>query len=374
MSPTQAFGVYPAEGTAGDEVSSTYEGRHVTLTAAELLTSDGSGIATKGLPCVFGIAGDFNGVGVCFKTGTTTDLIAIDTEGIWDLSVVATDDDGASLVVGGEQLYINKATGIISKISAPATQLSFGYALGQVTAGNTAVIAVKVHWDPLVDTVLEVRGTPGDGIVFVSVGKSGNPLTYAASGDKAVEVWNKFTLATAGAFYGIESDVSYEPATSGRGTPIGIVGRVHLAANKTFTGGQAAMYAVQGQLDFADGATVNQASSVFAGLRGVMTSSGTPVYTAFDTITGIYIDNLDSKDKAGIGAKGAYLASFQNHGGTLDAALHLRGNNKIGFILSLLTFGGVTPAIGSGAKSGAPVKWLRIELDGVEHFINAYPS
>ncbi len=146
--PTQAFGLYPAEGTAGDQVSSTYEGRHVTVTAAELLTSDGSGVATKGLPCIFGIVAGNHGVGVCLKTGTTTDKIAIDTEGIWDLSVVANDDDGASLVTGGDPLYINTSTGIISKIRSNASQIPFGYALGQVTAAATAVIAVKVHWDP----------------------------------------------------------------------------------------------------------------------------------------------------------------------------------------------------------------------------------
>ena len=146
--PTQDFGVYPDSLTAGTEVSSTYEGRHVTVTAAELLTSDGSGVATKGLPCVFGIVAGNHGVGVCFATGTTTDLIPIDTEGIWNLSVVASDDAGNSLVTGGDPLYINTTTGVISKIRNNATQIPFGYALGQVAAGETAVIAVKVHWDP----------------------------------------------------------------------------------------------------------------------------------------------------------------------------------------------------------------------------------
>jgi len=153
--PTQDFGVYPDSLTAGTEVSSTYEGRHVTVTAAELLTSDGSGIATKGLPCVFGLIAGNQGVGVCFATGTLTDLIAIDTEGIWNLSVVATDDGGAMLVSGGDPLYIHRTTGVISKIRNNATQIPFGYALGQITAGATAVIAVKVHWDPISHWLLD---------------------------------------------------------------------------------------------------------------------------------------------------------------------------------------------------------------------------
>ena len=148
--PDQDFGVYQDGLTAGTEVSSTYEGRHVTMTAAELLTSAGSGVATKGLPCVFGLVAGAQGVGVCFNSGTTTDLIAVDTEGIWNLSVVASDDAGASLVVGGDPLYINRLTGVISKIRANITQVPFGYALGQATGDDSAlVIAVKVHWDPI---------------------------------------------------------------------------------------------------------------------------------------------------------------------------------------------------------------------------------
>ncbi len=172
MTPTQAFGGYPAEGVAGGEVSSTYAGRHVTLTAAELLTSAGSGVATKGLPCVFGIIAGNIGVGVCLKTGTGTTLIAIDTEGIWDLSVVANNDDGGSLVTGGDRIYINVLTGVLSKISNAVTQIPFGYALGQVAAAATAVIAVKVHFDsPLTSgfgrkSIDHVRGTNAVPIVW----------------------------------------------------------------------------------------------------------------------------------------------------------------------------------------------------------------
>jgi len=153
--PTQDFGVYPDALTAGTEVSSTYEGRHVTVTAAELLTSDGSGIATKGLPCVFGLIAGNQGVGVCFNSGTTTDLIAVDTEGIWNLLVSADDDGGAMLVSGGDPLYIHRTTGIISKIRNNATQIPFGYALGQIAAGEDVVIAVKVHWDPISHWLLD---------------------------------------------------------------------------------------------------------------------------------------------------------------------------------------------------------------------------
>lgn len=164
MSP--AFGVYPiadALPASDHQISSTYEGRHVTLTAAELLTSAGSGVATKGLPCVFGLTG-LQGVGVCLTSGTLTDLIAIDTEGIWNLDVHAEDDGGAgSAVAGGDLLYINVATGVISKISNQATQIPFGIAYGIITAGNTERIAVKVHFDPSLDNAKRTYMTVATG-------------------------------------------------------------------------------------------------------------------------------------------------------------------------------------------------------------------
>lgn len=139
-------GVYPAADalTAGDEISSTYEGRHVTLYASEL--THAGAVVTKGLPVVFQ-----NACGVAFKTEVAgTDLIAVDTEGIWVESVVAVNDFGNSAVVPGDLLYINTTTCIISKISSELTQIPFGYALGSIGDGSTATIAVKVHFDPVV--------------------------------------------------------------------------------------------------------------------------------------------------------------------------------------------------------------------------------
>ena len=145
--PTQAYGVYAAEGTAGDQISSTYEGRHLTMQASEL--THAGAVVTKGLPVVFGTVAGNHGVGIALNTEVAgTDLIAIDTEGSWNVSVVATDDAGNSLVTGGDPLYINTTTCIVGKIRNLVTQIPFGYALGQVAAAATAVIAVKVHWDP----------------------------------------------------------------------------------------------------------------------------------------------------------------------------------------------------------------------------------
>lgn len=142
------FGVYKAvdEYAAGEEVSSTYEGRHITVLESEIThPSHTDGLVDKGDPVVIGA----QAVGVAFKSAVAdTDLIAIDTEGIWGLSVVGSDDAGNSAVAGGDLIYINTSTCVLSKISSPATQIPFGYALGVVGSGATGIIAVKTHYDP----------------------------------------------------------------------------------------------------------------------------------------------------------------------------------------------------------------------------------
>lgn len=147
-------GVYEANLTAGTEVSSTYEGRHLTFLANEINFGNVLAVVTKGYPVLVGE----NIVGVPFKTEVNrTDQIAIDTEGIWNLSVVATDEDGSVAVVRGDELFIDKASCVLSKNRNKNTHVHFGYALGVISSGNTAVIAVKVHWNP--DDSFEKVGT-----------------------------------------------------------------------------------------------------------------------------------------------------------------------------------------------------------------------
>ncbi|MDD4986149.1 MAG: DUF2190 family protein [Dehalococcoidales bacterium] len=147
------YGVYTA-GTAGDEVSSTYEGRHLTFSESQLThPTHADGFVDKGDPVLVGE----NIVGVAFlDAAAATDLIPIDTEGIWQLSVVATNQNGNSAVAVGDELFINKSTCIISKNYDKNVSVRFGYALYPITGGATDVIPVKVHFDP--DDELEQVG------------------------------------------------------------------------------------------------------------------------------------------------------------------------------------------------------------------------
>jgi hypothetical protein len=236
------FGVYPAYDvlTAGDEVSSTYEGRHVTLLESELIHKAGNvgGFVNKGDAVVFGTVA-LQGVGVAFKTAVAaTDLIAIDTEGIWALPVVASNDNGASAVVGGDPLFINTTTAVISKIKTAATQIPFGYALGAIAAG-THVIAVKVHYDqkfvPQIGTIsqtfaradmtdnagtatgyidlttqLPAGAIPTGWKLLTNLGFTGDPATAVVSVGIAGDL-DRFSADTTGSVYVTGVTVGSEP-------------------------------------------------------------------------------------------------------------------------------------------------------------------
>ena len=149
-----AYGAYPIADALdpGDEISSTYEGRHITLLESDLIhPAHADDFVDKGDPVV-SATGKPDIVGVAFKSAAAaTDQIAIDTEGIWNLDVVAANDAGNVAVAGGDVIYINTTTAVLSKISNQATQVVFGVAMGIITSGNTEAIAVKVHRDPSLD-------------------------------------------------------------------------------------------------------------------------------------------------------------------------------------------------------------------------------
>jgi len=150
-------------------VSSTYEGRHVIIEEQDCVHG-GAALLSKGTPCLFNDLAQANmtGVGVALQTATAiTDFVNIDTEGIWNLSVVSSDDAGNSNIVYGDQIFISVTTGALSKIRNANTNRPFGYSLNHTTvagAGTASVIPVKVHWDPYWSVVCEplcgVAGAP----------------------------------------------------------------------------------------------------------------------------------------------------------------------------------------------------------------------
>lgn len=186
--PTEGIGVY-ALGTAAllnDEISSTYEGRHLTFLEADI-TGHEHAFPTKGHPVVVSntAAPDFGHiVGVALTTATAIgDLVAIDTEGIWYLSVSA--NVGHGPITHGDDLYIDRNSAIISNDLNKNTHTHFGYALGGVAEGEVATIAVKVHWGP--DDAEEKVGVSGTEYASAMVSKHFRDYYYKSTGGSYIE-------------------------------------------------------------------------------------------------------------------------------------------------------------------------------------------
>ena len=207
--PGITVGVYAGQEDAGSQVSSTYEGRHITVREDELIHPYiADGYVNKGDPvivCDAAVPTTFgNIVGVAFGSGSAAaDLISIDTEGIWNLKVDAYDDAGESAIEIGDCLYIRAgglpgATSVlgtgdadISKRNDALTQVFFGYALGSMLANNSGRIAVKVHAAPWPEDEKIRYATCPDGVYeygFHWVGKLEEGQSTGVAGYFAAEV------------------------------------------------------------------------------------------------------------------------------------------------------------------------------------------
>lgn len=197
-------GVYPtADACAvGEQISSTGEGRHVTLYGDNLEHGSQVSYVTKGYGVWFGD----HAVGMPFDTQTAAlgnPLMAIDTEGIWCVDVWGQNDAGNATVVPGQQLYINTTTGLVSRISNGATHICFGYALGNVSSNATERIAVKVHFDPSLDNAKRTYYTVTDGAY--TYGKHHTSI-FAGGQSTGLEYFDQQVTGTQdGALYGLST-------------------------------------------------------------------------------------------------------------------------------------------------------------------------
>lgn len=150
---------YTTGHVAGQECSSTYEGRYVGI-EEQYMTHPyhADGLVDHGDPVLVG--DDIVGVAM-HDAAAATDIITVDTEGIWFLNVLGTISDGTAngathTMAVGDQVYINRTAGtvgapyMLSGQADPHNFVSFGYLLGDVTAHLTVptLVAVKVHGAP----------------------------------------------------------------------------------------------------------------------------------------------------------------------------------------------------------------------------------
>lgn len=246
------------------------------------------------------------------------------------------------------------------------TGLMIGTGTSTLRIGTGALSATK-RYIPL-STVAETYTTA---YPIVSTYSGGNAISVTVtatttSGYTGITVNNSFTKTNGGVHKGISSTVTYTPSGGGYSTPIGVVGKVSLGAN--FDTGTGYVWGVQGQLDFGTSHTINQANSVFAGVRGVITGT-TPTFTDADEICCVYADNLCATNMAGMSTGSSSFFRAHNGGGTMDNFLHLWGANNVSNFVSFESTAGATPMISGGAAThSGTIKKVRCLVDGSVYY------
>lgn len=256
--------------STGDEISSTYEGRHISVLESALAhPTHADGLVDKGDPVLLGDLA----VGVALNSASAaTDYIAIDTEGIWALTVQGVDAAGNVAVAEGDQVYINKTTCVLSKNADKNTHQRFGYALSPVVSGVlTTVVAVKVHFDP--DDAEELVGTSSVNYSSSADSKIFREYRYTASsatGDhrgiytaltltgtgasgEAMRARTVINAAVAGGVHGLHGGVEFGPNGAVTGLAAG-VRATYLASNgnqaASIYGGMSELYAAGASTDY----------------------------------------------------------------------------------------------------------------------------
>ena len=83
-------------------------------------------------------------VGVALlSAGAATDLIPMDTEGVYNLPVLGHDGTINAAIAIGDQVYLDPAADALLNVDVSAT-IPFGIALEPVTSGATTTIKVKI--------------------------------------------------------------------------------------------------------------------------------------------------------------------------------------------------------------------------------------
>jgi len=323
-------------------------------------------------------------VGVALNSEVAaSDLIAIDTEGIFDLSVDAEDDFGNSAVVAGDAIYIADADSActLSKRQDPEGNTLFGYALGSITEGNTATIAVKVHWGPSEDRIL--MGIDSNG---------GTKYTTDETGKPRVKIQSDTTLDEAGQIHiGIEMNVMATYDGVSLSSFYGIRARA-IVSTDTTVGGNAHPTGVHGYAVIygeIDGAEIAAGGVQIAGVKGEVYSSGA-TFTAYRHMCGV-LATCQTHSARGAGHYAAFIAQSEDTTAANwpDSVLYAWGYYDNGIDLTgwagapaalenhalLLNSRGVE-ASGAGVTTGGDNvnNYLRVETGGVTGFVPVFTA
>jgi hypothetical protein len=180
-----------------------------------------------------------------------------------------------------------------------------------------------------------------------------NHLTTASIGGEEIKTE---TVATSGAFYGLYNEAHI--SATGTTSVTGVLSAAVVASTFTVTGGT--IIGTYGQAR-ADGTVAG--SSMMAGLYGLIEASS--------AITASHVCSawLDSHQANAVTGSHELLYMSNNGAATMDQAIYVYGGDKITNLMELNTVSGMVSAT---AETGGSSKKIKITIDGVTHYINAY--
>jgi len=185
--------------------------------------------------------------------------------------------------------------------------------------------------------------------------KIDNRPTGGATNSYALQVRTE-SGNTSGQQWGIDCEAHLKK--TGTASVIGVQGVSVL--DTSFTATAVTLIGTYGQAR-ADGTVAG--ASFMTGLYGLIEASA--------AITATHVTScwLDSHQANAVTGQHDLLYMTNNGAATMDQAINIYGNNAITALMSLNTCGGMVAAT---AETGGSSKKIKIVIDGVVHYINAY--
>jgi len=268
--------------SAGDEISSTGEGRHITV--AESLLSHpyhSDGFVDVGDPVR---VGEF--VGRAFDSAAAaTDMIPFDSEGIFAFNVLGDVNGVATELTFGMPVFIQKTPGtdvyLLTGENPEATHQPFGHVMATVTASLTVptLVAVKIHLDPAQANV---------DLTQIVVSKGGNDLGDGTWDRPLLSIQAGLDLATA-----TRNEIFVGPGTYDEALTWPLISGLHLVGmERNFSVVLSAPIAADQVIDISPGV---QTSTFEVYLENLYIDHG-----AVAGQDGILIDNADMTKKCNV--------------------------------------------------------------------------
>jgi hypothetical protein len=326
----------PVGHTEGEPWGEVGQAGLLTFLESEILhPSHTDGLVDRGDVCLVN-AGGYLIAGVAQTSASAaTDLITIDTEGKYFLTVDAADDAGNAAITLGAPIYVNTSDCSLSLAKNDAVQHEFGYALSTLSSGETDLVTVLV------------RGFSVD-FSRIKVGTEASPFSSSVADTKFWELRTKST-ATSG-----DARSLYAAMTFGGAGGAGEAVRARSIVEAAVAGG---VHGLHGGVEIGTGGSI---TGLAAGVRGTFIA---PDAAANGTVCGGMSELWAGGASTNWAGATHSIHRFVNAGGAGKSTA-----------VNVFEFVGLSASQFLAATNAVIDHALRILVDGVAYYIGVYDA